>query len=317
MEPMNLGSAPTSPSSPPTNSILLPNILMGDDFVPSTPHNPTISPGRNRTRTPGSFKSPANVIEGRYSGQSWFNGSQIESPVPQLPYGQKKENAGPPTTSLFHAGDRNPMSPVSCGTLAYHGGPTTYNENISRIHSEETFNSSRNLSNSRFERIDSYWVTVFGFPPSSLNMILSQLSNCGMIVEKRMAQGNWVHVRFSNFNEVSKALSLNGKIISHDVMIGVQLHYPKENKENSGMMTSPIRALNQRHSYISPQHASNNLLQRQNLPQKSTGLFSSCLGKTGNMGTKLGSWSDNSSDNSDIAKARIPNRPEHLVRVAI
>lgn len=284
MEPMNIGSAPSSPASPGANSNFLPSFLIGD-LPPSTPNNtlyPNVSPGRNKT--PSSFKNNT-VNESMSLRQKLFNQSLAETPVgTPSPY-QPVEKSGPPTTGLFDTFDvaKRVTSPVLSSTVVHLSEPVLFNESISRIHptipSEETFTPSRSYNNStRMEQhLNTHWVTAFGFPPSLLNVVLSQLSNCGVIVDKQVpAQGNWVHIKFSNFGEVNRALALNGKCLNSNIMIGVQLYYPKENKENSGVMASPMRARSLRHSFISP-HASNTVVPAQNVPQKSTGIVSKAM----------------------------------------
>lgn len=276
MEPMTLGSAPSSPSSPGINPNFLPGFLIGD--IPPTTPNPSISPGRNRT--PGSFKSGSNLNEPRSLRQKLFNQSIAESPTTSLPFVPVNEKTGPPKTGLFDTIDaaKKTTSPILSSTVANFNEPSAlFNESISRIHPEESINISRNFNSSRIEKIDSHWVTVFGFPPSVLNLVLSQLSNCGVIVDKRIPpQGNWIHVKFNNFNEVARALAFNGKCINNNIMIGIQLHYNKENKENNSILTSPIRARSLRHSFVSP-HASNTVLTSPNVPQKSTGIVSKAM----------------------------------------
>lgn len=274
MEPMTLGSAPSSPSSPGINPNFLPSFLIGD-IPPTTPHNTGISPGRNKT--PGSFRGVSSINEAATLRQKLFNQSIAETPAP-TPFQPVNERVGPPKTGLFDSleAGRKVTSPILNST-AHYNEPGLFNESLSRIHPEETFMSGRSFNSSRLEKIDSHWITVFGFPPSVLSLVLSQLSNCGVIVDKQIpSQGNWVHVKFNNLSEVSRALSLNGKCINSNIMIGVQLHYNKENKENASMITSPMRARSLRHSFISMQ-ASNNVIATQNVPQKSTGIVSKAM----------------------------------------
>lgn len=271
---MTLGSAPSSPSSPGINPNFLPGFLIGD-IPPQTP-NPSASPGRNKT--PSSFKSNSNINEPKTLRQKLFNQSLTATPASPAPFIPVNEKVGPPKTSLFDTIDApSKKTPILSSTVAHFNDSTVFNESISRIHPEESLNVSRNFSSSRLEKIDTHWVTVFGFPPSVLNIVLSQLSNCGVIIDKRVpSQGNWVHVKFNNLSEVARALSLNGKCLNNSVMIGVQLHYDRENKENSTMFTSPARARSLRHSFVSPQ-VSNSVISPQNVPQKSTGIVTKAM----------------------------------------
>ncbi|KAL3282395.1 hypothetical protein HHI36_005580 [Cryptolaemus montrouzieri] len=294
MEPMNLGSAPSSPSSPSTNPNFLPGFLIGDSQP--TPTALSTSPGRNRHNSASFNKVSMNSPETRNLRQKLFSPHVPDSPF-QSPFVPLSEKGGPPKQGLFDAVDnrRNlgPGSPILSSTIAPYCETSAFNESISRIN-EETLNSSINMNmlneSSRFnnsnlnrlEKIDSNWVTVFGFPPSAMSLILAQLSNCGTIVERILpSQGNWVHLKFSNSNEVSRALTLNGKCINNNIMIGVHLYHNKENKENNGsnstVFTSPIRARSLRQSFTSPQHMNNSVVLPQNVPQKSTGLVNKAI----------------------------------------
>lgn len=286
MEPMTLGSAPSSPASPGVNPNFLPGFLMGGDVQPSTP-NPSTSPGRNRNS--GNFGKP-RLAEGTTLRQKLFNQSLGESPAPISPFSPVPEKPGPPKMGLFDTLEqkKKPTSPLLSSTLAQINESVAFNESISRIN-EDSLNHTRNVQfnetinransfNMSSNRIDSHWVTVFGFPPSALTLVLSQLANCGPIAEKRIPpQGNWLHVKFNNLSEVARALSLNGKLITHNIMIGVSLYYDKDNKENdSTVFTSPIRARSLRHSFVSPQ-SPNSVIPPQALPQKSTGLVTKAM----------------------------------------
>ncbi|XP_063922609.1 nucleoporin NUP35 [Zophobas morio] len=266
MEPMALGSAPSSPSSPGVKPNFLPAFLMGDTSQPSSP-NPSTSPGRNRT--PGR-KLGAPSTPGMYP--KLFNAT-LESP--RQPFTPHKP--GPPSQGLFDTIEqkRKPTSPIMQSTAIE--SPGVFGQ--SRL--EDSFNCSRNFNESvnfsRVDKIDTHWVTVFGFPPSALSLVLAQLSNCGTIVEKRIpGQGNWLHVKFNHLSDVPRALAMNGRCISNCIMVGVSLYYHKENKENDDVFASPIRARSLRHSFISPHNASS-VLPPQNVPQKSTGLVSKAI----------------------------------------
>lgn len=69
----------------------------------------------------------------------------------------------------------------------------------------------------------SFWITVFGFPQSSVPTVLNHFAQCGTIVDKIFPpqNGNWIHLRFSSRMECDKALNYNGKVIANTLMIGV------------------------------------------------------------------------------------------------
>lgn len=293
MEPMTLGSAPSSPVSPGINPNFLPNFLLGGENQSSNP-NPSTSPGR--TRTSGNFsKFGTSSAEPRSLRQKLFNQSLGDSPAPISPFTAMPEKAGPPKTGLFDILEqkKKTTSPILSSTVTQFSDSPGFNESISRINHEDSLNYSRSMNlnetinrgnslcvSGRSEKIDTHWITVFGFPPSALTFVLSQLANCGPIAEKKVPpQGNWVHVKFNNLSEVSRALSLNGKLINNNIMIGVTMYYPKENKENindNSLYTSPIRARSLRHSFVSPQ-SPNSVIPPQTVPQKSTGLVSKAM----------------------------------------
>ncbi|CAH1117832.1 unnamed protein product [Phaedon cochleariae] len=288
MEPMTLGSAPSSPASPGINPNFLPGFLMGGDSQPQTP-NPSTSPGRNRNS--GNFpKVGLSATEPRSLRQKLFNQSLVDTPTALSPFSMMPEKAGPPKTGLFDTFEqKKKSSPIMSSTVAHMNESVGFNESISRINDDsvnhslmvnlsDTFSRPSNMNNSLGNKIDTHWVTVFGFPPSALTLVLSQLANCGPIADKKVPpQGNWVHIKFNNLSEVSRALSLNCKLINNNIMVGVTLYYHKENKENdNAMYSSPMRARSLRHSFISPSNQ-NSVLSPQTLPQKSTGIVTKAM----------------------------------------
>ncbi|XP_072401198.1 nucleoporin Nup35 [Diabrotica undecimpunctata] len=286
MEPMTLGSAPSSPASPAANRNFLPGFLIGGDNQIQS-GNPSISPGRNKTPGTGG-KTPANEPNG--FRQKLFNHQLNESSGPMSPYSAAPEKGGPPKLGLFDSLEQKKKgSPILSSTVGPVNDSITFNDSISGIHEDHpsfrmaSYNESmsRTPNRSSFnagDRIDTHWVTVFGFPPSALNLILAQLSNCGPIAEKKVPpQGNWVHVKFNHITEVSRALSLNCKLINNSIMIGVTPYHHKENKENdSSMYASPMRVRSLRHSFISPS-SQNSVISPQALPQKSTGIVTKAM----------------------------------------
>ena len=66
------------------------------------------------------------------------------------------------------------------------------------------------------------WVTIFGFPPAAAKHVLQDFALTSTICEQRLCnESNWMHLKFSNRIEVSKALAKSGKIIGKNMMIGV------------------------------------------------------------------------------------------------
>lgn len=139
---------------------------------------------------------------------------------------------------------------------------------------------------------DNTWITILGFPCSTTNVILAHFAQCGTIVEKKFpSQGNWVHIKYSNPYEASKALAFNGKILAGSIMVGVLPYRPNElsNKENVSINESnlnnstfaasprPVRSLAQ--PYLSPQQRNSNISETISspVPQKSTGIVTKAM----------------------------------------
>lgn len=266
MEPMTLGSAPSSPSSPTTNPNFLPPFLMGET-QPSTA-TPSISPGRNKI-----------AAEGRTPRQGLFNQSVLEMNYTNSPYSPHvPEKQGPPKQGLFDTVESKKLgSPLISKTLPN----TSFNDSFSRINSSVNFTTSINdsLRSPINDSDETLWVTIFGFPPSALSVVLAYFSNCGTIIDKKSpTQGNWVHLKFSSFSEVTKALAFNGKQISNGIMIGVVPYSNKEGKENLNTSVYSVtpKARSLRHSTFSVTSPTA-MNTSQNVPQKSTGLMTKAM----------------------------------------
>merc|ERR1712179_672727 len=66
------------------------------------------------------------------------------------------------------------------------------------------------------------WVTVWGFPPSSVSFILSELSMCGTVLQHVMPpNSNWMHVRFQTRMQANKAVAKNGCVLGGSIMVGI------------------------------------------------------------------------------------------------
>jgi nuclear pore complex protein Nup53 len=116
-------------------------------------------------------------------------------------------------------------------------------------HTINDFNDNSYQNSFVHEKKD-FWITVFGFPPESTSIVLSHFSTCGTILEKSTDTGNWIHLRYSSRGECDKALLYNGKVIAHNLMIGVirckeETITDKENGEYPPANISKIRSLTQ------------------------------------------------------------------------
>lgn len=296
MEPMALGSPPSSPSSPQANPNFLPAFLMGEQQV-QTPNRPTnLSPTKNRSF---GYKTPTSGNEQRTLHNRIFN----MVPQEQTPFNLSNvgaEKTGPPALGLFDTLETTEL------TNSTKIDPSTSFREPFDIRSpilEKSFNAShsayqRNLNDSlskthpfrKADKSESLWITVLGFPPHAANLVLTQFSQFGTIIDKKFPpEGNWVNLKYSSPHEVSRAMSFNGKIISNSIMVGVISHQKNtitspqwENKENTddipvqvAMLTSPNRARSLTQPYVLPRNTE--VLSPQNVPQRSTGLVTKAM----------------------------------------
>ncbi|XP_055680772.1 nucleoporin Nup35 isoform X1 [Lutzomyia longipalpis] len=248
MEPMTLGSPAGSPvgGGMTPGSGFLPAFLIGEQNTPQTPRNATISPGKGRSLAFGATSPtiPTSPEFGRPQPTRNLFSNQSPAPTSSL-FGPQKSNtgvSGPPTQSLFDSlrEERNaiPQSP----TPTFEG---LLQQSMKAQAANQSINESFNLNASQMSRLQSpgvsldcldtsrsimspsrqcdFWITVFGFPPSALSMILTHFSQCGSIVDKVLPpqSGNWVHLKFTSRLECDRAINFNEKILAGTLMIGV------------------------------------------------------------------------------------------------
>eukprot|EP00744_Colponema_vietnamica_P014349 GILI01020083.1.p1 GENE.GILI01020083.1~~GILI01020083.1.p1 ORF type:complete len:220 (-),score=54.71 GILI01020083.1:372-989(-) len=65
------------------------------------------------------------------------------------------------------------------------------------------------------------WVTVFGFPPSCVSLILNRFQIHGEITNHVSGNGNWIHIQYASSVQAQKALQWNGKSFNGVLMVGV------------------------------------------------------------------------------------------------
>lgn len=275
---MTLGSPPSSPSSPGVNPNFLPPFLLGE-AQPSTPARGPSSPNLNRS-TP-SQRYALSATEPKDLRQKLFNQSVTEMGY-QSPYAaQHVERHGPPKQGLFDTIENKRLGNATLNSSA--GDLSGFNESFSKMNDSINFNQSLNesiRSSTRNEGNETLWVTVFGFPPSALSVVLGHFANfCSIIDKKIPTQGNWVHLKLGSFIDVRKALSYNGKCISNTVMIGVMPYNNIiGNKENldASVLNQTSRARSLRQTAVSPATL-NAVTSPQNVPHKSTGLVTKAM----------------------------------------
>lgn len=290
MEPMALGSPPSSPGqSPQSNPNFLPAFLMGDQQI-QTSARQMQTPNKNQQsfgfRTPTStHEKPAQNRFLQFNDQS-FNMSNV---------GQVPEKPGPPALGLFDTlepkldfanSTRIDGRPFVSPMKEFELKSPVADKRIStpQIHLRNLNDSLSKSHPYKKQEAESLWVTVLGFPPHAASLVMSQLAHCGTIIDKKFpTDGNWVDIKFSNRHEVAKAMAYNGKLISNSVMIGVILH-KAENKENSNstsqetrhsIVTSPNRARSLTQPYVLSQNSE--VLSPQNVPQRSTGIVTKAM----------------------------------------
>lgn len=215
-----VGSPAQSPGTPSSNSAYLPSFLLGDANVSarlgaSSPQDLRFSTSHLPSpMTPyGSPDYRINRQKAMFGGTTSPNGVQI---------GMETHASGPPTRALFDTLETS-QSAISYGTAV--------NQSINN----QSRLPSTSLNNSLFLESpinrcagDSQgllqWVTVFGFPPSALNNVLSYISSRVRILDKHCApqpQSNWIHLKCASEVEAQRALACNGNIVSGSIMIGV------------------------------------------------------------------------------------------------
>ncbi|GAB0099747.1 Nucleoporin NUP53 [Sergentomyia squamirostris] len=253
MEPMTLGSPAGSPATGGMSGGggFLPAFLIGEQNTPATPRNTTLSPGKSRSLAFGAT-SPTVATSPEFGrSQQMRNLFSNQSPAPTGSlFSTPKANttaSGPPTQSLFDSlrEERNavPQSPAQTFENLMH------QQSMRNIPLNQSVNDSFALNNTtgiNFSRIQSpstttydcldtsrsvlspgrqcdFWITVFGFPPTALSMILTHFSQCGTIVDKVFPpqSGNWVHLKFTSRLECDRAINFNEKILASSLMIGV------------------------------------------------------------------------------------------------
>lgn len=128
-------------------------------------------------------------------------------------YGMNQSIAGQPNDSYINAYSFN----ASRGGVMSPMLPGTPNANLQGI------NASYMLQCPPQPRYTEFWITVFGFPPSAVSVVLQHFAQCGTIVDKVFPSqnGNWVHLKFSSRLECDKALNYNEKILANNIMLGV------------------------------------------------------------------------------------------------
>lgn len=200
--------------------------------------------------------SSANNANASISGppiNSLFDNLRSEKSfqTPSKTFYNQQQQLPPQDTSLINRSGFNQsriMSPIPNSNMNDFNNSHAYPTAI-----QQSFNQSYNGG----IKSNEFWITVFGFPSTSVSLVLAHFSGCGTILEKVCSSGNWIHLRFSSRGECDKAMLYNGKIIGNNIMIGVtrctdESVFEKEN-ETQQASVSKIRSLTQA-AYKSAKH---------------------------------------------------------------
>ncbi|XP_011301787.1 nucleoporin NUP53 [Fopius arisanus] len=309
MEPMTLGSPVGSPvqtpGSPGSNSAYLPNFLLGET---------THTPGRMATaniadtsrfstmNSPTGLPSPIPAYgtpDYRHNRQKAMFANATSSGTSRI--SAESHAGGPPTKGLFDTFETAP--PME----SFSGGNKSLSRSLPRnlVNSNDPFLlDSPNIGTGEAQGL-LRWITVFGFPPNGVNIVLSHISNRVRIVDKHpppQTQSNWIHLKCATEQEAQRALTCNGNIVSGCIMIGVTpctdegvvMHSDKENwtangsmrifssptkigtSESGNILSSPKSSITKRVLFNS-QYSPSNIRQPDNVPQRSTGIVSRAM----------------------------------------
>ncbi|KAG7212076.1 hypothetical protein KM043_012430 [Ampulex compressa] len=308
-----VGSPVQTPGSPVGTSAYLPSFLLGETNTPakinmSNVHdNPRhLSLGNTSLASPMSQYGTPDYRNNRqkavFGNAASPNTSQINTP---------NHTGGPPTRGLFDAFETTQAaSPYTSTVNQAATSPHSHQSRLlmttmnNPLFPDNSLNINGNESLSLLQ-----WVTVFGFPPSAINTVLSHISSRVRIVDKHAApqvQSNWIHLKCASEQEAQRALACNGSIVSGSIMIGIipctdEGVIQSADKENRAKLNGSIRSfaamgkINQSPEYNTPrtpiriqnarplaagysQHLSpQSVRPPENVPQKSTGLVSKAM----------------------------------------
>jgi len=188
----------------------LPSYLMGDPVLssPSTNHRPMVSPNK-LTRSLSTQQNPSSAPQTPLPGHSLRGPQLLKENSSSMPRSNRDKPGGPPTNSLLFTPNRSVSTPSNFQNSMMSPAPST-------ITSPQEV-----LATPDHSPIET-WVTVWGFPPSSVSFILSELSMCGTVLQHIMPpNSNWMHVRFQTRMQANKAVARNGCVLGGSIMVGI------------------------------------------------------------------------------------------------
>ena len=173
----------------------LPGFLMGDPVLqsPGTPSSlrPLVSPNKLSrslsTQPPPPSSNPQTpVLAGQLRGPGLLKENMNSS------RSGREKTGGPPTTSLLFSPSR--VSTSSPGSASFSNNSVLSPPNLNTT--SNTSSQPQELPTSPDSSPLDTWITVWGFPPSALSFVLSELSVCGTVLQHVVQpNSNWIHVR--------------------------------------------------------------------------------------------------------------------------
>ncbi|XP_065214311.1 nucleoporin NUP35-like [Planococcus citri] len=269
MEPMTIGTPNTSlnasglfDATSASNSQFLPSFLLG-----SEPGNDSLY---SSPKLASPTKSQYNALQSSFNYNIPIDRNTVQSPVSTA-----EKHDGPPIISLADYSISHPL-------------------NNTNLTNEISISNTYNRDFQAVGDFNENWVTIFGFTPSQIDLVLSYFVRYGQIVDKRYSSngGNWIHVKYSNRREAQSALSQNGKQISSNLMIGV---VSRKDKHHSESLTNRSLSVHPQSETCSPRPAfgpmsppsnirrltvannENEVVSLTNVPTKSSGVVSKTM----------------------------------------
>jgi len=127
-----------------------------------------------------------------------------------MPRPNRDKPGGPPTNSLLFTPNRSIST------------PNNLHNSIMSAPSSSFITSPQEVAPTPDHSPLDTWVTVWGFPPSSVSFILSELSMCGTVLQHVMPpNSNWMHVRMQTRMQANKAVAKNGCVLGGSIMVGI------------------------------------------------------------------------------------------------
>jgi len=127
-----------------------------------------------------------------------------------MPRPNRDKPGGPPTNSLLFTPNRSIST------------PNNLHNSIMSNPSSSFITSPQEVAPTPDHSPLDTWVTVWGFPPSSVSFILSELSMCGTVLQHVMPpNSNWMHVRMQTRMQANKAVAKNGCVLGGSIMVGI------------------------------------------------------------------------------------------------